>query len=95
MATRFSKFDKKFKDHKLAVGNVTKNFWDVLMANYYFWPFVNFLNFKYIPMDFRMVCVNICAVFWNAYLAWKNQKDKKQHKELAFDKAREALKMGS
>ena len=66
----------QFGDFELAKQNVIKNSYDVLMANYTVWPFMNFINFRYLPIKFRMLGLNICAVFWNVYLAWKNQRDK-------------------
>lgn len=69
------------------MANVTKNFWEVLLANYCYWPFVNFLNFKFVPLHFRMAVINLCAVFWNTFLSLQNQRSKKRYSEMAVDKA--------
>jgi protein Mpv17 len=54
---------------------IRKNFWPILLTNYQFWPLVNYFNFNYIPLDYRMLAINICGVIWNTYLSWKsNQK---------------------
>lgn len=62
----------------------------MLLANYSYWPFVNFLNFKFVPVHFRMAVINLSSIVWNAYLAFKNQTSKKKFSELAVDKATEA-----
>ena len=60
-----------------------KNFWDVLLANYYYWPIVNYFNFKYVPLHLRMAGVNLSSLFWNVYLALKNQNSKALKHEIA------------
>ena len=42
--------------------NVTNNYKKVILMNYSFWPFVNYLNFSYVPMQFRILVINLCAV---------------------------------
>ena len=64
-----------------AFSNCTDNIANVLAVNYCFWPFINFMNFKYIPLKFRMLAVNLCGLLWNSFLAHTNQKsvDKKDN----------------
>jgi hypothetical protein len=38
-----------------------------LIANYYCWPFLNYVNFAYIPVQYRVLFVNFASVFWNMY----------------------------
>lgn len=58
----------------LAFKNVTDNMWEVLKVNYCSWPLINFLNFKYVPIKYRVLCVNFCGLLWNAFLAHINQR---------------------
>ena len=66
----------EYYNHQTALDNVSKTFIPVMMVDYSFWPFANIINFKYIPIQFRMLYVNILGIFWNTFLAYKNQKDK-------------------
>lgn len=63
-----------FGDPNRAFKNFYENILTVLQVNYCFWPFINFLNFKYIPEKYRILAVNSCALLWNAFLARINQK---------------------
>jgi hypothetical protein len=45
------------------------DFLATLLANYSYWPFVNFLNFLVVPAPLRLMVSNFCAVFWSMYLS--------------------------
>lgn len=62
-------------DHSRATQQVSSNFFSVLIVNYMFWPFVNFLNFRYIPLKFRILGMNLCSIVWNSFLAWYYHKN--------------------
>lgn len=47
-------------------------YWPTLLANYKLWPFVQFVNFYIIPLQFRVPFVNLVALGWNAYLSVLN-----------------------
>jgi hypothetical protein len=40
-----------------------------MIANWYCWPIINFVNFLVIPLNYRVLFANFCAVFWNMYLS--------------------------
>jgi len=44
---------------------------DVILANWMMWPAVQTVNFTYVPFNYRILVVNVAAIFWNIYLAWK------------------------
>lgn len=46
------------------------NLWNILKANWMVWPLVNFITFKYIPMEQRVLFVNVVAFFWSALLSF-------------------------
>lgn len=48
---------------------VRKNMWETLVANWYCWPVINFLNFLVIPLEYRVLFSNFAAVFWNMFLS--------------------------
>ena len=54
---------------QLGTQAVKKNLWSAMIANWYCWPIINFLNFLFIPLHFRLLVSNFAAVFWNMYLS--------------------------
>ena len=55
----------------LATGaaKVGADLWPTLVANWKLWPAANFLNFKFVPLDYRVLFTNIVAIIWNIYLS--------------------------
>ncbi|KAK9450427.1 uncharacterized protein V1518DRAFT_432237 [Limtongia smithiae] len=41
-----------------------------MVGNYMVWPAVQVLNFRLIPLDYRLMFVNIVSIAWNAFLSW-------------------------
>lgn len=46
-----------------------KNLWKSMKANYYCWPLINYINFTFVPLNYRVLFSNFAAVFWNMYLS--------------------------
>jgi hypothetical protein len=40
-----------------------------LAANYYVWPAAQLLNFTLVPLDLRILYVNIVSIAWTAYIS--------------------------
>jgi protein Mpv17 len=43
-----------------------------LTKNFMVWPWVQFVNFKYVPADLRVLVVNVISLGWNCYLSFLN-----------------------
>ncbi|KAI7858804.1 hypothetical protein BDC45DRAFT_433149 [Circinella umbellata] len=58
-----------------------------LLANYSVWPLVQLINFKIMPLQYRLPFVSSLGILWNAYLSWINNASKKE--EEAIEKEQE------
>ncbi|RUS87384.1 hypothetical protein EGW08_004838 [Elysia chlorotica] len=55
-------------------GKLKRDYGTVLLNNYKVWPFTQFINFNFVPLQHRVLFVNFVALGWNTYLAWKTEK---------------------
>ena len=46
------------------------NWWNVLRANWTVWPGFQLFNLYFIPVHLRIVCANVWATGWNAFLSF-------------------------
>jgi len=47
-----------------------------ILANWKVWPFAQFVNFRYMPLPYRVPFQSTCGVFWTVYLSLLNSKKK-------------------
>ncbi|KAI5991511.1 hypothetical protein EDD15DRAFT_1089806 [Pisolithus albus] len=56
-----------------------------LLANWKVWPMAQLVNFRYIPLPYRIPFQSTCGVFWTLYLSLLNAKEgEKQELEIAI-----------
>lgn len=58
---------KTFAEYKKTL---QERYFATLQTNYKFWPLVQIINFSFIPLENRILFVNVAAIFWNTYLSW-------------------------
>ncbi|PHH67067.1 hypothetical protein CDD81_4462 [Ophiocordyceps australis] len=51
---------------------LNKAWWPALKANWMLWPFVQVINFGFLPLQHRVLFANIVSIGWNCYLSWIN-----------------------
>ncbi|KAH3680841.1 hypothetical protein WICPIJ_008096 [Wickerhamomyces pijperi] len=49
-----------------------QNWWDTVKANWCVWPFVQFVNFQFVPVSLNLLVVNAVSILWNTFLSYKN-----------------------
>ncbi|KAJ3545905.1 hypothetical protein NM208_g2277 [Fusarium decemcellulare] len=54
----------------VAQNNLEHSFSQVLIRNYTIWPAVSYLNFFYVPLQYRLLVSTTVGVFWSAYLSF-------------------------
>ena len=57
----------------------------VMLTNVKFWPAINFVNYYYYPLEYRVLCINVVAIFWMCYMSYVQQN---VMKEMAVAKAK-------
>ncbi|KAI3640854.1 hypothetical protein MIR68_001732 [Amoeboaphelidium protococcarum] len=58
-----------YKTSDAASKAVSEQYPKALLANYQIWPFVQLINFYFVPLNYRLLLVNTVAIGWNGYLS--------------------------
>ncbi|KRX79712.1 Mpv17-like protein [Trichinella sp. T6] len=65
----------EMKPIKTAFHQCRTQFWDIYLTGLRVWPLMQLVNFYLVPLEHRILVVQMVAIFWNTYLAWKTQSD--------------------
>ncbi|KAH8646024.1 hypothetical protein BGZ60DRAFT_424679 [Tricladium varicosporioides] len=49
-----------------------KSYTMALKRNWIVWPFVQLINFRFVPLDHRVIVVQVVSLGWNCYLSFIN-----------------------
>ncbi|KAI5196421.1 putative integral membrane protein, Mpv17/PMP22 family [Aureobasidium subglaciale] len=61
---------------------IESTYWNALSKNWMLWPFVQAVNFKFVPLHHRVLVVNVVSLGWNCYLSYLNSTGSPIPKEL-------------
>lgn len=57
-------------------------YWQALSKNWMVWPFIQIVNFKFVPLHHRVLLVNVISLGWNCYLSFLNSQGGKKVEEI-------------
>jgi len=56
-----------------------------IIANWSVWPIIQFTNFRFMPLPYRVPFQATCGVFWTLYLSLLNSSDREKAEEARAD----------
>jgi len=57
------------------VAKYKRDFIDTMKGNYVLWPAANLINFKFVPLDLRILYINCVSLIWNIFISHQQHKD--------------------
>ncbi|KAI8898165.1 hypothetical protein BC833DRAFT_526192 [Globomyces pollinis-pini] len=58
------------KDFQTTIDRVTMQGPDIFLNGSVVWPFANMINFKFVPVPYRLAYTNLVGIGWNSYLSY-------------------------
>lgn len=55
------------------IKQIRQKYIDILSTSIKIWPIVNLINFKFTPLRYQLLIVQIVGLFWNTFVSWKIQ----------------------
>ncbi|CEP61700.1 ethanol metabolism protein LALA0_S03e08878g [Lachancea lanzarotensis] len=59
--------------------------WDILKTNWTVWPAFQLINFSLVPVQHRLLAVNVLAIFWNTFLSYRNSEASNKNHQLPVE----------
>ncbi|GAA6036812.1 hypothetical protein JCM8097_003490 [Rhodosporidiobolus ruineniae] len=50
---------------------IRDNYWPILRVNWQVWPILQLLNFRYVPLPYRVPFASICGIAWTCFLSFQ------------------------
>ncbi|KAH8435104.1 Mpv17/PMP22 family protein [Aspergillus melleus] len=55
-----------------------RTYWEALRTNWTIWPVLQGLNLSLVPLQYRVLSVNVFNIGWNCFLSFLNGADDKE-----------------
>lgn len=52
-----------------AAQQVQDKLWPTLKVNWVVWPVLQAVNMSVVPLQYRLLYINVCSLFWSAFLS--------------------------
>jgi Mpv17 / PMP22 family len=56
-------------DMYAGVKKIEDKLWPTLKVNWVVWPVLQAVNLSVVPLQYRILYINFCSIFWSAYLS--------------------------
>ena len=56
-------------DASAGVQKIKDKLWPTLKVNWVVWPVLQAVNLSVVPLQYRILYINFCSIFWSAYLS--------------------------
>jgi hypothetical protein len=56
-------------DSSLGIKAIQDKLWPTLKVNWVVWPVLQTINLGFVPLEYRLLYINIASLFWSAYLS--------------------------
>lgn len=68
----------RFESNSEVKTKLYRDFKPILLASYQLWPLVQIGNFYFVPLQHRILVMNLVGLMWNTYIAWKAEIEQKE-----------------
>ena len=62
-------------DLSAAKSSIANSFWSSYLFALSIWPFVHPLSFRYVPLEHRLLVLNVCSVGVFSYATWVREQE--------------------
>ena len=56
-------------DAAAGIRKIQDKLWPTLKVNWVVWPVLQGINLSVVPLQYRILYINFCSIFWSAYLS--------------------------
>lgn len=74
------------RDWKAIEERLKAQYVDIMLSSYCIWPWMQLVNFYFVPLSYQVLVVQVVALCWNVYLSWKVHLEKLDHEERKREK---------